>query len=1088
MKKLFKNKRVLIGVVASMFIMAIGVTAYSANAAMASEPSFDVSMSVNPNPVVVGNTVTVNGKITPHPFELQDLPKEIVLVLDTSGSMGDKIDADCTNVPVGTRCIEHDNKRKHKDTKMNALKNAAYKFIDKMEKVPNLNIGIVSFSSGASIKNINGSKLIEASNVDGLKSIVRSLEAGGGTNTGEGLRRAAYLLTNSSDTNPKANKTVILMSDGIPTYYTRTDYNNNYYMDIGQESGGRSYNSGDGSDDTYDLRDLGYAKSVADIIKNKGYNGFSIGYGLDSTGEGRITQIHNSLSNDVTNLFLTSDGAIDSVFNKIADKILDSYPVTNIQFDTKISTDFEIEYEGNKIPIPDITYIKEMDTNIYRAEPVEFTFQMKCNKVGEVDIFNGSKIEYMFNNKPGFITVEPIKVVVGEDKNIPITIQVSDSSGDINDRYNTKDQSPAGIEYNKEILNGVTNQEYRLFGSAKANIKLDTTKETIDLLQYQFVNTTENIDSINIDEAAWKNIDLTMDTINEDVDVENQGNLTQREYNVSDLPALSDDKVWSDRNKVFGTPLDGIYTKSTRVATTPNEYGEWIDYINNGVVKKRWRTKTLFMNQMTIASVNGNDYKEASKFWGYYSPEKTGWYQFALTSDDGSAGWLTVGGKTIEIANSFKPQGSITTTSGKKIYLEAGKYYPLHLEYFNWGGGAEFRMQYKFVSGEAGKEPTYGWQSYWTNIDGTTLYPSKSNEPGESATNVFNGAKGVAFPEEAGRYYIAYKCGNNGVILKSGIYGPFNINEKINVERSISINEAIVSEEFEFKYSIIPTEINVNDIYKSGSASPQENIYIKNFTITDVIPSGLDIKEVASNEVIFAQNEDVVTKDKNIKIELKQPIIYNLNRERNVYEADRIDVALKVSGKMPGTYTLQDINCFYNYNDITLKLEEASTIYFQGKGKENLTINVIGGSKILNHGIYLGDSENLLKSSEGSSSIKISNDMKLNIGVVVEVNHKDTKVRIISDREDINMQNINVKMYRLSDENILSEVSNDLFEVTESYINFKQGSEGKYIFIYEYEPKGNQYNTIEMTAEIIGYDSSKNLKLIIGENGIPNLF
>ena len=44
------------------------------------------------------------------------------------------------------------------------------------------------------------------------------------------------------------------------------------------------------------------------------------------------------------------------------------------------------------------------------------------NGIAEVDIFNGSKIEYMFNNKPGFITVEPIKVVVGEDKNIPITI------------------------------------------------------------------------------------------------------------------------------------------------------------------------------------------------------------------------------------------------------------------------------------------------------------------------------------------------------------------------------------------------------------------------------------------------------------------------------------------------------------------------------------------------------------------------------------------------------------------------------------------------------------------------------------------
>ena len=56
----------------------------------ATEPKFTITnLKATPNPAKVGEDILVSGQINPQNFETTVQPKEIVLVLDTSGSMSD---------------------------------------------------------------------------------------------------------------------------------------------------------------------------------------------------------------------------------------------------------------------------------------------------------------------------------------------------------------------------------------------------------------------------------------------------------------------------------------------------------------------------------------------------------------------------------------------------------------------------------------------------------------------------------------------------------------------------------------------------------------------------------------------------------------------------------------------------------------------------------------------------------------------------------------------------------------------------------------------------------------------------------------
>lgn len=403
MKKRIGYKAILcIGIILCMTATLVMTSASNASAEVATKPAFEVKInSVSPEFPKVGEDITVSGKIIPKDFEAEVPAKEIVLVLDVSGSMAD-------NVYVNGKS----------STKIAELKKAAKNFVDKMKDVPNLKIGIVAYSSNASIKVVDDEILIDASKVNDLEEVIDNLRAYGGTNTGEGLRKATYLLSTSKEKN--ANKTVVLMSDGVPTFYS---YYYSYYYKYFYKNIDDSNPKFDGKGNELDDDAVKYANIIGERIKESTNNVFSIGYGLGnekSEPNKTLKKIHESMGGTESNFFASDNGAIDSVFQNIATEILATYAINNVKMDINLKSGFSLKVGGNKVDIDNVLYKtdgKVKDGKVtYTADPVPFEFVIKSGVTGQHELFAGSTVSFPWKDNE-IITAPVPSISVNIDKN-----------------------------------------------------------------------------------------------------------------------------------------------------------------------------------------------------------------------------------------------------------------------------------------------------------------------------------------------------------------------------------------------------------------------------------------------------------------------------------------------------------------------------------------------------------------------------------------------------------------------------------------------------------------------------------------------
>jgi len=423
MKKRIGYKAILcIGIILCMTATLVMTSASNASAEVATKPAFEVKInSVSPEFPKVGEDITVSGEIIPKPFEAEVPAKEIVLVLDVSGSMAG-------NVSVNGKS----------STKIAELKKAASNFIDKMKDVPNLKIGIVAYSSEATINpygksgdkyirdvdNRNGHYIpnyISISdnfiNIDdkNLPSMIDNLEALGGTNTGEGLRKAEYML---EDGKPDANKTIVLMSDGLPTFYSVKSRNKENYTTIDNKNPSFAGNGNQVTDET-----ISYATTIGEIVKGTANNVFSIGYGLGnekSKENQTLKQIHESMGGSDSNFFATSNGAIDNVFKQIATEILSTYAINNVKMEMNLKSGFTLNIGGNKVDIDNILYKTDGEVKngkvTYEADPVPFKFIIKSEVTGHHELFDGSIVSFPWKDNE-IITAPVPSISINIDKN-----------------------------------------------------------------------------------------------------------------------------------------------------------------------------------------------------------------------------------------------------------------------------------------------------------------------------------------------------------------------------------------------------------------------------------------------------------------------------------------------------------------------------------------------------------------------------------------------------------------------------------------------------------------------------------------------
>ena len=568
MKKKFKG----ISLILVILLVTTFISVKTSASDVPTQPNFTIqNLKATPDTAKVNEDIVVTGRIVPEDFETTIQPKEIVLVLDTSGSMDNPITLEepCTEVRVNKYCTTHNSSiinhsgSNHKwvddycvthkksgehnkvinSTKIEELKKAAKSFIETMKSVPNLKIGIVAYSTEATINPYDyniGKKTVQsldsntAYEVQNYKSynsnlldkndkvlgqIIDNIKPLGGTNTGEGLRKAIYVLNNGDKS---ASKTIVLMSDGEPTYYS-TYSNKSFYKEIDN-----NYPKVAGTGSSTNSKTEEYSNLIASIVKDNGYNAYSIGYGLSSNGTKYFRQIHSSMkglnssteANEDNGFFAKSDGSITEIFNQVAENIKDSYPINNVALNITFKDGFILNVGGNTVNIGSVTYKKVSETNgkvRYQAEPVNFSFIIKANKLGYQSIFEKLNLSYMWQDKTitkdtkeevnvtinsnelpviGAKLLSSKEITVNPNEEITIKYEINPEDFQFNDTNNAIEKDIAiVIDTSMDMKDNISIVKNALFNKLLNNSTLKNTKTNYALIT--FSNKSQVVSDLN---------------------------------------------------------------------------------------------------------------------------------------------------------------------------------------------------------------------------------------------------------------------------------------------------------------------------------------------------------------------------------------------------------------------------------------------------------------------------------------------------------------------------------------------------------------------------------------------------------------
>lgn len=350
----------------ALLLCTIGINSVHAednNISIAAERSIDKAE------IIVNETITSNYSIIPQPIPCDLVnpkpEKEIILVIDTSGSMNNDI------YGVPTNIIE---KRR-----ITIAKKAAQKFIDSIDANDNVKIALASYANVAAIDYSLTSRL------GNVRDKINYLEAVGGTNIGDGLRRAYYEL-NKAGTSSTAKKYIIMLTDGEPTYHS---YDKNkgkafFFMDSGMA---KKYDGGG----NYSMpRDIEYCyKVINELINTKNIMTYMVAFTSSSNGN-----VMDDLANAAGGVYKAAidSTALNKVYEDISEDIAKDYIVSSVKFEEEFPEGLEIvslpgedfTVSGQKVTanIGDICYNYNNTTNQYEAEPINFEIGLKGTAAG----------------------------------------------------------------------------------------------------------------------------------------------------------------------------------------------------------------------------------------------------------------------------------------------------------------------------------------------------------------------------------------------------------------------------------------------------------------------------------------------------------------------------------------------------------------------------------------------------------------------------------------------------------------------------------------------------------------------------------
>lgn len=252
----------------------------------------------------------------------------VAMVLDKSGSMSDQMK----------------DKNKIWRQKIAIMRDEATSIVQSFATKENIVVSLVPFSTSAN----NPKETREASNPQ-LITDISNLTARGGTNTGDGIRRAYYKLKEYETNNPNytTSNYLIILVDGVTTFgsikynnynrnllgdrvnhydYDDKDYEDvQYYYGIGYEGNidNDEYRSGNviGYGNQYDDFGKEYVKQVGNLIKTNNYaKVYIIAFAVNNSA---VANISNSCGAPSNQVFVAADAEeLSLVFSEIEESII----------------------------------------------------------------------------------------------------------------------------------------------------------------------------------------------------------------------------------------------------------------------------------------------------------------------------------------------------------------------------------------------------------------------------------------------------------------------------------------------------------------------------------------------------------------------------------------------------------------------------------------------------------------------------------------------------------------------------------------------------------------------------------------------
>ncbi|MDM0488641.1 VWA domain-containing protein [Clostridium perfringens] len=858
--------------------------------------------------------------------------------------------------------------------------------------------------------------------------------------------------------------------------------------------------------------------------KNRGYSRYGTVYQLAEFGDAtKNILVGNNNPESLENKF---NEALNMVKSEVTVK-------TILDFDKLpkgVSIDDVKVLEGDKVSIKNIGNGKYQLTITYKKE--------KKNDFN-ANNFN-IEVTYKAHNDTGSILKQDVGAKIINSKNNNEIAKFPNLTFNIGKRVATIDikdsRGKVGSTYNSSKGNvnlGKATEATEIFGQGYADIKVkgigDKKKEYC--FKYNFIDEDNNsIKSGTLPLHSDGNIINTSD-----VDIGKEGNLNVMFYENLIPDTDRTEKTWTDRNKLFQKSKG----KSEILPATISHYKN---------------SNSIFFDSDDNKGLRfGNDYSAINKYWGYIQPEKSGWYVLGAYADDGVRAWITTDKKIdftdnnfgislvdyqdpndqsdkgiVYLRSNFSPHRPTYYSSFDPIYLEKDKYYPIYVEYYNYGDSGAFELNYNYygntdpkdiknMSNKVNERINYYKNNYllkdipeihdqWLvdfkkNIEfmqqgsGFKFYPSKNTTPGEISSATFSGEHNLMLPFSKKPYKITYevieKSNNNEKSVLKGEYGYFKNNEIF--EATISSDENIYpGKEFTLNYNIAPREIPFNE-------GDKESISVNSINITGKLPG--DIKLLTDN-VENSEYKIYVNEDSKFTISLKKPMNFKHNGSKYIFDGrdKKISIPIKVKASYNIRPNKEGININPSENILSYKCGDSDDLITQHfTGKLDIKNNPSTIEKI---GLLDYDS-NTNKSVINENANNIAGGIPSKVAVEVDAKSPETSVILKIDKGTINHKTL--KLYELDENNNITSNKITIGEGNirtddngksikinlNNIINENNFVEKKYVIIYEIttlkvESKENS-QSLNVTASIENNpNSTKNKEFISGE--MPDVF